>query len=78
MIRDIYKRHIMALKEIHLEVNDYYEAACTLELHAKTLNWGENKKEHEMKERLYDEILQIVDKGKVCTHCLVRWIRNEI
>ncbi|XP_071817812.1 dedicator of cytokinesis protein 3-like isoform X4 [Apostichopus japonicus] len=65
VIRDIYKRHIMALKEIHLEVNDYYEAACTLELHAKTLNWGENKKEHEMKERLYDEILQIVDKGKV-------------
>ncbi|KAJ8047584.1 Dedicator of cytokinesis protein 4 [Holothuria leucospilota] len=61
----IYKRHILSLKNIHLEVDDYYEAACTLQLQAKMLNWGENKKDNELKEMLYGEILEILDKGKV-------------
>ncbi|XP_022099388.1 dedicator of cytokinesis protein 3-like isoform X2 [Acanthaster planci] len=72
---DIYARYIYRLRDLHLESNDYTEAAFTLLVLAKSLEWrnkilpsdDKHPKQSEMqrKESLYHEIINLMDKGEI-------------
>ncbi|KAF8795296.1 Dedicator of cytokinesis protein 1 like protein [Argiope bruennichi] len=77
--REMYIRYLYKLCDLHLDCENYVEAAFTLKLHAKLLRWSEeplsqllkndkypNCETHrELKECLYYDILDYFDKGKL-------------
>lgn len=78
---DMKQRYLYKLCDLHLSVNDYTEAAFTLLQHAEILKWSEEppisstitgvtnrydaKTQRELKERLYKDIIDYFDKGKM-------------
>uniref|UniRef100_A0A8C7Z6R1 Dedicator of cytokinesis 5 n=1 Tax=Oryzias sinensis TaxID=183150 RepID=A0A8C7Z6R1_9TELE len=76
---DIYIRYLYKLRDLHLDCENYTEAAYTLLLHAELLQWSDKPcaphliprdREHawtqqELKERLFQEIICYLDKGKM-------------
>jgi len=77
--KEMYIRYVNKLCDLHLECDNYTEAAYTLKLHSKLLNWSDASlppllKSHkyptcqthrELKEALYYDIINYFDKGKV-------------
>ena len=77
--KEMYIRYLYKLCDLHLECENYIEAAYTLALHAKLLKWTDeplpqllrNEKypecdtHRELKELLYNEIIDHFDKGKL-------------
>uniref|UniRef100_A0A8C7TTF4 Dedicator of cytokinesis 5 n=1 Tax=Oncorhynchus mykiss TaxID=8022 RepID=A0A8C7TTF4_ONCMY len=79
---DIYIRYLYKLRDLHLVCENYTEAAYTLLLHAELLEWSDKPcaphlipgdgqhvwTQQELKERLFQEIICYLDKGKVSSH----------
>lgn len=77
----MYIRYLNKLCDLHLECDNYTEAAFTLELHAKLLNWSDEqlslllkgdkyddaKTHRQLKEALYYTIINNYSRGKVLT-----------
>lgn len=77
--QEMYIRYLHKLCDLHLECDNYIEAAFTLQLHAKLLRWSDEslpsllrsakypqcETNRELKERLYHDILDYFDKGKL-------------
>ncbi|XP_054707947.1 dedicator of cytokinesis protein 1-like [Uloborus diversus] len=77
--REMYIRYLYKLCDLHLECENYVEAAFTLKLHAKLLKWSDDplpqllkndkhpncETQRELKECLYYDILDYFDKGKL-------------
>lgn len=71
----MYIRYIKKLYDLHLSAQNYVEAGLTLKLYAQLLQWREvvrkeeldypSQPEWERKERVYLQILDCFDKGKV-------------
>lgn len=75
----MYIRYVNKLCELHLQCDNYTEAAYTLKLYSNLLNWSDaplspllksSKHTHcqthrELKEALYHHIMVFFDKGKV-------------
>uniref|UniRef100_A0A7N8YHP3 Dedicator of cytokinesis 5 n=1 Tax=Mastacembelus armatus TaxID=205130 RepID=A0A7N8YHP3_9TELE len=76
---DIYIRYLYKLRDLHLDYENYTEAAYTLLLHAELLEWSDKPcaphliprdgeymwNQQELKERLFHEIIGYLDKGKM-------------
>ncbi|MEQ2269505.1 Dedicator of cytokinesis protein 5, partial [Xenotaenia resolanae] len=76
---DIYIRYLYKLRDLHLDCENYTEAAYTLLLHAELLEWSDKTcalhliprdgehgwTQQELKERLFHEIICYLDKGKM-------------
>uniref|UniRef100_A0A096MDE6 Dedicator of cytokinesis 5 n=1 Tax=Poecilia formosa TaxID=48698 RepID=A0A096MDE6_POEFO len=76
---DIYIRYLYKLRDLHLDCENYTEAAYTLLLHAELLEWSDKPcaphliprdgehvwTQQELKERLFQEIICYLDKGKM-------------
>ncbi|XP_030630565.1 dedicator of cytokinesis protein 5 [Chanos chanos] len=76
---DIYIRYLYKLRDLHLDCENYTEAAYTLLLHAELLEWSDKPcalhliphngshvwTQQELKERLFQEIMCYLDKGKM-------------
>ncbi|XP_071039760.1 dedicator of cytokinesis protein 1 isoform X2 [Parasteatoda tepidariorum] len=77
--REMYIRYLYKLCELHLDCENYVEAAFTLKLHAKLLRWSDEplsqllkndkhptcETHRELKECLYYDIINYFDKGKL-------------
>ncbi|XP_072385409.1 dedicator of cytokinesis protein 2 isoform X1 [Diabrotica undecimpunctata] len=76
--KEMYIRYLNKLYDLHLECDNFTEAAYTLELHTKLLNWSDeplssllkgdknNAKTHrQLKEDLYYRIIENYSKGKM-------------
>ncbi|KAG8228173.1 hypothetical protein J437_LFUL014408 [Ladona fulva] len=77
--KEMYIRYVNKLCDLHIECDNYTEAAFTLRLHSKLLNWTDTPlppllKSHrypncqthrELKESLYYDIIDYFDKGKM-------------
>lgn len=75
----MYIRYINKLYELHLSTDSYVEAGLTLRLYSELLDWNDSilasemryhaQQECERKEKLYLEIIDCFDRGKVsCTN----------
>uniref|UniRef100_A0A8C2Q7K8 Dedicator of cytokinesis 5 n=1 Tax=Cyprinus carpio TaxID=7962 RepID=A0A8C2Q7K8_CYPCA len=78
----ISKYTLLCLRDLHLDRENYTEAAYTLLLHAELLEWSDKPcaphliprdgtqgwTQQELKERLFQEIMCNLDKGKVCIY----------
>nr|XP_020668233.1 dedicator of cytokinesis protein 5 [Pogona vitticeps] len=76
---DIYIRYLYKLRDLHTGSENYTEAAYTLLLHAELLQWSDKPctphllqrdsycvySQLELKEKLYQEIIAFLDKGKM-------------
>ncbi|XP_072538135.1 dedicator of cytokinesis protein 5 isoform X2 [Salminus brasiliensis] len=76
---DIYIRYLYKLRDLHLDSENYTEAAYTLLLHAELLEWSDKPcaphlipregasacTQQELKERLFQDIICCLDKGKM-------------
>ncbi|XP_035235393.1 dedicator of cytokinesis protein 5 isoform X1 [Anguilla anguilla] len=76
---DIYIRYLYKLRDLHLDCENYTEAAYTLLLHAELLEWSDKPcaphliprdgshiwTQQELKMRLFQEIMCYLDKGKM-------------
>uniref|UniRef100_A0A8C5EGF0 Dedicator of cytokinesis 2 n=1 Tax=Gouania willdenowi TaxID=441366 RepID=A0A8C5EGF0_GOUWI len=73
----MYIRYLYKLRDLHLEGENYTEAAYTLLLHSRLLKWSDDmcspqfefhgsQSQRQLKETLYDTIIDYFDKGKVC------------
>ncbi|XP_054853310.1 dedicator of cytokinesis protein 5 isoform X1 [Eublepharis macularius] len=76
---DIYIRYLYKLRDLHIDCENYTEAAYTLLLHAELLQWSDKPcaphllqrdsyyvySQQELKEKLYQEIIAFLDKGKM-------------
>ena len=77
--KEMYIRYLYKLCDLHLECDNYIEAAYTLSLHATLLKWSDESIPHllknekysycetqrELKERLYGDIIDYFDRGKL-------------
>lgn len=75
----MYIRYLNKLSDLHIDCGNYTEAAFTLELHTKLLNWSDEllssllkddkypyaKTHRELKEALYYTIIDNYGRGKV-------------
>uniref|UniRef100_A0A673BYL2 Dedicator of cytokinesis 2 n=1 Tax=Sphaeramia orbicularis TaxID=375764 RepID=A0A673BYL2_9TELE len=72
----MYIRYLYKLRDLHLEGENYTEAAYTLLLHSRLLKWSDemcspqfefhgSQTQRQLKETLYDTIIDYFDKGKV-------------
>lgn len=75
----MYIRYVNKLCELHLDCDNYTEAAFTLQLHSKLLKWTDEKlstflksNRHpeclthlDLKEALYHDSIHYFDRGKV-------------
>jgi dedicator of cytokinesis protein 1 len=75
----MYIRYVNKLCELHLECDNFTEAAYTLRLHSKLLMWSNSEisfmlkssrypnylTHRELKEKIYYEMIDYFDKGKV-------------
>lgn len=72
---EMYIRYINKLYELHLSTDSYVEAGLTLRLYSELLDWNDSilasemryhaQQEWERKEKLYLEIIDCFDRGKV-------------
>ena len=72
----MYVRYIYKLCDLHLAAENFVEAGFTLLLHADLLNWNDSilhadmkypiQPEWERKETIYLEVIQYMNRGKVC------------
>lgn len=72
---EMYIRYIKKLYDLHLGAQNYVEAGLTLKLYAQLLQWKDGIRKEELdylaqpewerKERVYLQILDCFDKGKV-------------
>uniref|UniRef100_A0A8D3C682 Dedicator of cytokinesis 2 n=1 Tax=Scophthalmus maximus TaxID=52904 RepID=A0A8D3C682_SCOMX len=71
----MYIRYLYKLRDLHLDVENYTEAAYTLLLHSRLLKWSDemcspqfefhgSQTQRQLKETLYDTIIDYFDKGK--------------
>lgn len=77
--KEMYIRYVNKLCDLHLECDNYTEAAYSLKLHSKLLNWSSDslppllksiryphcQTHRELKEALYYDIIHYFDKGKM-------------
>lgn len=77
--KEMYIRYLNKLCDLHLECDNYTEAAYTLELHTKLLNWSDDilspllkstrysqaQTHRQLKEALYYNIIENYSKGKM-------------
>lgn len=77
--KEMYIRYLYKLCDLHLECENYTEAAYTLALHSRLLRWSDEplpqllknakyphcETHRELKERLYCDIIELFDKGKL-------------
>ncbi|XP_026674071.1 dedicator of cytokinesis protein 1 isoform X3 [Ceratina calcarata] len=77
--KEMYIRYVNKLCELHLECDNYTEAAYSLKLHSQLLEWSDRQlppllKSHrylscqthrELKEALYNDMIAYFDKGKM-------------
>ncbi|XP_059488659.1 dedicator of cytokinesis protein 1 [Neocloeon triangulifer] len=77
--KEMYIRYVNKLYELHLECENFTEAAYTLKLHSKLLLWSNSKTslllrssrspEHrthrELKEKIYNDMIDNFDRGKM-------------
>ncbi|KAF5292477.1 hypothetical protein FQA39_LY14024 [Lamprigera yunnana] len=77
--KEMYIRYVNKLCDLHLECDNYTEAAYTLQLHSNLLNWSdetlppllkscrysESHTHRQLKEALYYNIIDYFDKGKM-------------
>jgi len=75
----MYIRYVNKLCELHLECENFTEAAYTLRLHSKLLMWSNSKisfllrssrypeysTHRELKERIYYDMISYFDEGRV-------------
>uniref|UniRef100_A0A8C7XUG5 Dedicator of cytokinesis 2 n=1 Tax=Oryzias sinensis TaxID=183150 RepID=A0A8C7XUG5_9TELE len=72
----MYIRYLYKLRDLHLEGENYTEAAYTLLLHSRLLKWSDDmcspqfefhgsQTQRQLKETLYDTIIDYFDKGKM-------------
>uniref|UniRef100_A0A672NBP4 Dedicator of cytokinesis 2 n=1 Tax=Sinocyclocheilus grahami TaxID=75366 RepID=A0A672NBP4_SINGR len=72
----MYIRYLYKLRDLHLDGENYTEAAYTLLLHSKLLKWSEEQcilqldyqtshSQRQLKESLYDTIISYFDMGKM-------------
>uniref|UniRef100_A0A8C2Z2J1 Dedicator of cytokinesis 2 n=1 Tax=Cyclopterus lumpus TaxID=8103 RepID=A0A8C2Z2J1_CYCLU len=72
----MYIRYLYKLRDLHLEGENYTEAAYTLLLHSRLLKWLDemcspqfeshgSQTQRQLKETLYDTIIEYFDKGKM-------------
>ncbi|XP_031413970.1 dedicator of cytokinesis protein 2 [Clupea harengus] len=72
----MYIRYLYKLRDLHVDVENYTEAAYTLLLHSKLLKWSDDQappqlechgclSQRQLKENLYDNIIGYFDKGKM-------------
>uniref|UniRef100_A0A672S3K6 Dedicator of cytokinesis 2 n=1 Tax=Sinocyclocheilus grahami TaxID=75366 RepID=A0A672S3K6_SINGR len=72
----MYIRYLYKLRDLHLDGENYTEAAYTLLLHSKLLKWSEEQctlqldyqtlqSQRQLKETLYNTIISYFDKGKM-------------
>ncbi|KTF96822.1 hypothetical protein cypCar_00028607 [Cyprinus carpio] len=72
----VFLRYLYKLRDLHLDGENYTEAAYTLLLHSKLLKWSEEQctlqldyqtlqSQRQLKESLYDTIISYFDKGKM-------------
>lgn len=82
----MYIRYVNKLCDLHLECDNFTEAAYTLQLHTKLLQWSDDvlssllksnrypeaQTHRQLKESLYYSIIEHYNKGKVglCSHSL--------
>lgn len=83
--KEMYIRYVNKLCELHLECDNYTEAAYTLKLHSQLLDWSDQplppllrsnryplcQTHRELKEALYNNIIEYFDKGKMWECALV-------
>ncbi|XP_039625562.1 dedicator of cytokinesis protein 5 isoform X1 [Polypterus senegalus] len=76
---DIYIRYLYKLRDLHLDCENFTEAAYTLLLHAELLEWlnkpcaphliprdgAQNWTQQELKEKLFHDIIDFFDRGKM-------------
>lgn len=77
--KEMYIRYVNKLCDLHMEFDNFTEAAFTLKLHSNLLMWNDNQlssllRSHrhsgcqthrQLKESLYNEIIEYFDKGKM-------------
>ncbi|XP_014608633.1 PREDICTED: dedicator of cytokinesis protein 1 isoform X1 [Polistes canadensis] len=77
--KEMYIRYVNKLCELHLECDNYTEAAYTLKLHSLLLDWSDQplppllishrypscQTHRELKEALYNDMIEYFDKGKM-------------
>uniref|UniRef100_A0A8C6V5F0 Dedicator of cytokinesis 2 n=1 Tax=Neogobius melanostomus TaxID=47308 RepID=A0A8C6V5F0_9GOBI len=72
----MYIRYLYKLRDLHLEGENYTEAAYTLQLHTRLLKWSDemcnpqfevhgSQTQRQLKEMLFDTIIDYFDKGKM-------------
>lgn len=76
--KEMYIRYVNKLSDLHMEFDDYTEAAFTLKLHSKLLKWNDRPlpplllshrhqichTHRQLKESLYHDIIEHFNKGK--------------
>uniref|UniRef100_A0A8C4HNK8 Dedicator of cytokinesis 2 n=1 Tax=Dicentrarchus labrax TaxID=13489 RepID=A0A8C4HNK8_DICLA len=83
----MYIRYLYKLRDLHLEGENYTEAAYTLLLHSRLLKWSDemcspqfesrgSQTQRQLKETLYDTIIDYFDKGKVSIEKQARFYEN--
>ncbi|XP_060530077.1 dedicator of cytokinesis protein 1 isoform X2 [Cylas formicarius] len=84
--KEMYIRYLNKLFDLHLECDNYTEAAFTLELHAKLLKWSDEQlppllksdkyptsnTHRQLKESLYYTIIDNYDRGKMWEYAIDR------
>lgn len=89
--QELYIRYLNKLFDLHLDCDNFTEAAYTLELHTKLLHWSDEplssllksdkfemaKTHRNLKEALYDTIIDNYNKGKVSTKHLMKYQRKK-
>uniref|UniRef100_A0A8C2ZY58 Dedicator of cytokinesis 5 n=1 Tax=Cyclopterus lumpus TaxID=8103 RepID=A0A8C2ZY58_CYCLU len=89
---DIYIRYLYKLRDLHLDCENYTEASYTLLLHAELLEWSDKAcaphlipgdgqhvwTQQELKERLIQEIICYLDKGKVSVKCTAHYLQQSV
>uniref|UniRef100_A0AAY5KYF2 Dedicator of cytokinesis 2 n=1 Tax=Esox lucius TaxID=8010 RepID=A0AAY5KYF2_ESOLU len=78
----MYIRYLYKLRDLHMAVENYTEAAYTLLLHSRLLKWsdeqcgpqfemGSSQTQRQQKEYLYDTIIGYFDKGKMWEEAII-------
>lgn len=87
--KDLYLRYLYKLHDLHVTAGNFTEAAFTLKLHSRQLDWSDdeiptnlrtNPNRHptlvtqcELKEALYYEIIDFFSKAKVSTPAYISY-----
>lgn len=89
--QEMYIRYVNKLCSLHLECDDFAEAAYTLRLHSELLLWSNDllppllrsplryptcNTHRQLKEALYHDIIDYFDKGKVIYLCTFNCCTN--